>query len=53
MFDNNNRSCLRLNNGASVEIPLTLFENEQPSTGGFTFEFEFNPYNLYSYNLLT
>jgi len=47
------RDCLRISNGASVEIPLQLFPNGAPSTGGFTFEFEFKPYNLYSYNLLT
>lgn len=47
------RDCLRISNGASVEIPLTLFTNAAPNTGGFTFEFEFKPYNLYSYNLLT
>jgi hypothetical protein len=35
-----------------VEIPLTLFTTMRPDVGGFTFEFEFNPYNLYSYNLL-
>jgi hypothetical protein len=33
---------------------LKLFwDNDNPSVGGFTFEFEFNPYNLYSYHLLT
>ena len=47
------RDCLRISNGASVEIPLTLFTSNAPTTGGFTFEFEFKPYNLYSYNLLT
>lgn len=47
------RDCLRISNGASVEIPLTLFTSNAPITGGFTFEFEFKPYNLYSYNLLT
>lgn len=51
--DKNGRDCLRISNGASVEIPLELFDKESPSNGGFTFEFEFNPYNLYSYNLLT
>ena len=52
-LDEDGRNCLRISNGAKVEIPLQLFTNEQPSTGGFTFEFEFKPYNLYSYNLLT
>ena len=47
------RDCLRISNGASVEIDLNLFEDEKPATGGYTFEFEFKPYNLYSYNLLT
>lgn len=47
------RDCLRISNGASVEIPLVLFPNAAPNTGGYTFEFEFKPYNLYSYNLLT
>ena len=47
------RDCLRISNGASVEINLNLFEDEKPTTGGYTFEFEFKPYNLYSYNLLT
>lgn len=49
--DDNNRSCLRISNGAKVEIPLDLFSMD--SSGGFTFEFEFKPYNLYSYDLLT
>jgi hypothetical protein len=53
MKDNQQRDCLRINNGASVEIPLKLFTDSKPSIGGFTFEFEFKPYNLYSYNLLT
>lgn len=53
MQDSEGRSCLRISNGAKVEIPLILFTNSKPTTGGFTFEFEFNPYNLYSYNLLT
>jgi hypothetical protein len=44
---------LRISNGAKVEIPFRLFTDEQPNSGGFTFEFEFKPYNLYSYNLLT
>lgn len=52
-LDDNGRNCLRVSNGAKVEIPLRLFNNELPTTGGFTFEFEFKPYNLYSYNLLT
>jgi hypothetical protein len=43
---------LRISNGASVEIPLSLFKTTTPDSGGFTLEFEFNPYNLYSYNLL-
>ena len=52
--DNDGRACLRVSNGASVEIPLAgLFEKANPTTGGYTFEFEFRPYNLYSYNLLT
>jgi hypothetical protein len=50
--DENGRTCLRISNGASIEIPLQLFTNTQPSTGGYTVEFEFKPYNLYSYNLL-
>lgn len=52
-IDANNRTCLRVTNGAKVEIPITVFEREKPNTGGYTFEFEFKPYNLYSYNLLT
>jgi hypothetical protein len=46
---------LRISNGASVEIPLPDFFNKgaKPTEGGYTFEFEFRPYNLYSYNLLT
>ena len=52
-LDDNNRNCLRVSNGAKVEIPFRLFTDEQPNSGGFTFEFEFKPYNLYSYNLLT
>ena len=51
--DTDGRSCLRISNGASVEIPLKLFTNTQPSTGGYTVEFEFKPYNLYSYDLLS
>lgn len=51
--DEEGRNCLRISNGAKVEIPVTIFKNTQPTTGGFTFEFEFKPYNLYSYNLLT
>ena len=47
------RSCLRISNGASVEIPISLFPDSKPKVGGYTFEFEFKPYNLYSYNLLT
>lgn len=50
---NSDRSCLRISNGASVEIPLELFEYKDQKVGGYTFEFEFNPYNLYSYQLLT
>jgi hypothetical protein len=50
--DKNGRGCLRVSNGASVEIPLNLFTSTTPSYGGFTLEFEFNPYNIYSYNLL-
>ena len=53
MKDSNGVDCLRVSNGASVEIPLHLFEDSKPTSGGFTLEFEFNPYNLYSYNLLT
>lgn len=52
-LDDNGRNCLRVSNGAKVEIPFRLFTDEQPNSGGFTFEFEFKPYNLYSYNLLT
>jgi hypothetical protein len=52
-LDENNRSCLRLNNGAYVDIPLIISNDSAPTTGGFTVEFEFKPYNLYSYNLLT
>ena len=52
-LDENNRSCLRISNGANVEIPLTLFTDSQPTKGGFTIEFEFKPYNLFSYQLLT
>lgn len=51
-LDNDGRGCLRISNGASVEIPLSLFKTTTPDSGGFTLEFEFNPYNLYSYNLL-
>ena len=36
-----------------MEIPFSLFTNEIPTSGGFTFDIEFKPYNLYSYNLLT
>ena len=53
VIDESGRDCLRISNGASVEIPITLFQNAAPNTGGYTFEFEFKPYNLYSYNLLT
>ena len=49
----NARDCLRISNGASVKIPLKLFPSTKPTTGGFTFDIEFKPYNLYSYNLLT
>ena len=52
-LDDNGRSCLRISNGAKVEIPLNLFPIEKPSVGGFTIDLEFKPYNLYSYNLLT
>jgi hypothetical protein len=51
--DADGRPCLRISNGASVEIPLKLFTNTQPSVGGYTVEFEFKPYNLYSYDLLS
>ena len=50
--DDNNRVCLRISNGAKVEIPFNLFTNSQPTVGGYTVEFEFKPYNLYSYQLL-
>lgn len=53
MIDTAGRNCLRISNGASVDIPIKVFKNESPSNGGFTFEFEFKPYNLYFYNLLT
>ena len=52
-LDDNGRSCLRISNGAKVEIPFNLFPIEKPSVGGFTIDLEFKPYNLYSYNLLT
>lgn len=51
--DTNGRSCLRISNDASVEIPLNLFTASNPTIGGYTLEFEFKPYNLYSYQLLT
>ena len=51
--DDGGRNCLRISNGAKVEIPFSLFTNEIPTSGGFTFDIEFKPYNLYSYNLLT
>ena len=51
--DDAGRNCLRISNGAKVEIPFSLFTNEIPTSGGFTFDIEFKPYNLYSYNLLT
>lgn len=47
------RNCLRINNGASVSIPMELFTDSKPTEGGFTIEFEFKPYNLFSYQLLT
>lgn len=52
ILDSNNRSCLRVSNGAAVTIPLSVFSNLSTTTSGFTFEFEFKPYNLYNYNLL-
>jgi hypothetical protein len=41
------RSRLRITNGASLEIPLNLFNNsDYGNSDGFTLEFEFKPYNL-------
>jgi hypothetical protein len=45
------RTCLRITNGAKVEIPFNLFGIE--GLTGFTFDLEFKPYNLYTYDLLT
>ena len=54
MLDNLERRCLRISNGASVEIPLKIFEAAIPTKDtGYTIEVEFKPYNLYSYELLT
>lgn len=48
--EDSDRVCLRINNGAEVQIPLELFTE---SSLGYTLEFEFKPYNLQSYKLLT
>ena len=52
MSDDTGKSCLRISNGANVAIPISVFSNIATSNTGFTFEFEFKPYNLYSYDLL-
>lgn len=55
VFDENEgRTCLRISNGANIEIPLRLFyDYSSAGTSGYTLEFEFKPYNLYSYNSLS
>ena len=53
VLDDNNKTCLRISNGAKVEIPMVIFKDSAPSVGGYTIEFEFKPYNLYNYQLLT
>ena len=52
--ENKQRTRLRITNGASLAIPLDLFSNPvYGASDGYTLEFEFKPYNLQSYKLLT
>lgn len=48
------RTCLRISNGANIEIPIKLFQDySSAGSSGYTIEFEFKPYNLYSYKSLS
>ena len=48
------RTCLRISNGANIEIPIKLFQDYgSAGSSGYTIEFEFKPYNLYSYKSLS
>ena len=52
--DGEGKVCLRISNGANIEIPIRLFQDySSAGTSGYTIEFEFKPYNLYSYNSLS
>ena len=55
MFDEGEgRTCLRISNGANIEIPIKLFQDySSAGSSGYTIEFEFKPYNLYSYKSLS
>lgn len=52
--DDEGKVCLRISNGANIEIPIRLFQDySSAGTSGYTIEFEFKPYNLYSYESLS
>ena len=55
VFDESeDRTCLRISNGANIEIPIRLFQDySSAGSSGYTIEFEFKPYNLYSYKSLS
>ena len=54
ILDENNKSCLRISNGASIEIPLAPLNilNSTKLSNGYTFEFRFKVRNINEYATL-